>query len=65
MGNKLKVPTLALAVLQAFALAACGESGTQAETARPVLVVHPAGGPDAAFSAYAGEIRAREESALS
>ncbi|HWS77348.1 MAG TPA: efflux RND transporter periplasmic adaptor subunit [Thermomonas sp.] len=46
-------------------MAACGESGTQAETARPVLVVHPAGGPDAAFSAYAGEIRAREESALS
>jgi multidrug efflux system membrane fusion protein len=45
-------------------LGACGHDAPPPETARPVLVVHPDGGPDAAFSAYAGEIRAREESAL-
>ncbi len=49
----------------AVALAGCGKSEAPVETARPVLVVQPAGGPQAAFSAYAGEIRAREESALS
>lgn len=47
------------------ALAACGKPEATAETARPVLVVQPSGGAQAAFSAYAGEIRAREESALS
>jgi multidrug efflux system membrane fusion protein len=45
-------------------LAACGHEAPPTQTARPVLVVHPDGGPDAAFTAYAGEIRAREESAL-
>ncbi|RZA21449.1 MAG: efflux RND transporter periplasmic adaptor subunit [Lysobacteraceae bacterium] len=52
---------MALAVV----LAACGKTEAPADPARPVLVVHPSGGPQAAFSAYAGEIRAREESALS
>ena len=47
------------------ALAACGANGKPAETAKPVLVVHPGGGPEAALTAYAGEIRAREESPLS
>ena len=45
-------------------LGACGHEARPPEIARPALVVHPDGGPDAAFSAYAGEIRAREESAL-
>lgn len=54
-----------LAAALTVALAACGKTETPAETARPVLVAQPAGGPQAAFSAYAGEIRAREESALS
>lgn len=58
------VPAI-LAMVIAIALAACGKPEAQAEAARPVLVIHPTGGPDAAFSAYAGEIRAREESALS
>jgi multidrug efflux system membrane fusion protein len=35
------------------------------ESARPALVVHPGGGAEAALSAYAGEVRAREESPLS
>jgi len=47
------------------ALAACGANDKPAETAKPVLVVHPGGGPEAALTAYAGEIRAREESPLS
>ena len=63
MGNRLKVAMLALALT--VALAACGKPEAQVETARPVLVVHPSGGAQSAFSAYAGEIRAREESALS
>lgn len=45
--------------------AACGNDEPAQETARPVLVVQPAGGNGAAVSAYAGEIRAREESPLS
>ena len=46
-------------------LAGCGGETETTEAARPVLVVHPGGGAQAALSAYAGEIRAREESALS
>lgn len=45
-------------------LAACSAEPA-AEAPRPALVVHPGGGTDAALSAYAGEVRAREESALS
>ena len=46
-------------------LAACGNGDPVVETARPVLVAHPGGGADAALTAYAGEIRARQESPLS
>jgi multidrug efflux system membrane fusion protein len=46
-------------------LSACGGQSESAEAARPVLVVHPGGGAQAALSAYAGEVRAREESPLS
>ena len=63
MGHRTKIPML-VAVL-AIALAACGKTEAPVETTRPVLVVQPSGGAQSAFSAYAGEIRAREESALS
>ena len=63
MGHRTKLAMLAAALT--MGLAACAKPEAQAETARPVLVVHPAGGAQSAFSAYAGEIRAREESALS
>ena len=46
------------------ALAACGGKDTPAEAPRPALVVHPGGGAQAAWSAFAGEIRARQESPL-
>src|SRR5688500_17335456 len=45
--------------------AACGKEEVAEEKPRPVLVVQPGGGNGAAVSAYAGEIRAREESPLS
>ena len=48
-----------------LAVVACSKPEAAGEAARPVLVVQPAGGAQAAFNAYAGEIRAREESALS
>ena len=46
-------------------LSACGANGDTAETPRPAMVVHPQGGVEAALTAYAGEVRAREESPLS
>lgn len=46
-------------------LAACGDQGDGNQAPRPALVVHPAGGAQAAVSAFAGEIRARQESPLS
>lgn len=46
-------------------LVACGGQEPVAETPRPVLVVHPAAGADTAPAAYAGDIRARNESPLS
>lgn len=64
MGNRMKIPMVVVAGL-ALVLAGCGKPEAAAERARPVLVVHPSGGAASAFSAYAGEIRAREESALS
>ena len=45
-------------------LAGCGQAPPD-PVPRPVLVVQPTGGAQAALHAYAGEIRAREESALS
>lgn len=55
----------ALAFVAILPLSACNSDAKPAETARPVLVVHPGGGADAALTAYPGEIRAREESPLS
>src|SRR4249919_2144054 len=56
--------TTAGCLLAMLLLGACGHDAPPPEIPRPVLVVHPDGGPDTAFTAYAGEIRAREESAL-
>ena len=56
---------LAIAVGAVLALTACGDGDTPAAPPRPVLVVHPAGAPEASALAFAGEVRAREESTLS
>jgi multidrug efflux system membrane fusion protein len=45
-------------------LGACSRDAQVAEPAQPVLVMHPAPGPGNAVAAFAGEIRARQESAL-
>jgi multidrug efflux system membrane fusion protein len=55
----------ALATGLALVLAACNGDKATAVPPRPVLVVHPGGGADATALAFAGEVRAREESALS
>jgi multidrug efflux system membrane fusion protein len=55
-----------LFVVSAMAvLAGCGGEAEVAEAPRPVLVVQPGSDGLAALSAFPGEIRAREESALS
>jgi multidrug efflux system membrane fusion protein len=51
-------------VVAAVVLAACGKAPPVAEPAQPVLVMHPAPGAGSAVSAFAGEVRARQESAL-
>lgn len=57
---------LGAAVCAVALLTGCGtDGGKPAESARPVLVMRPGGGAQAAVSAYAGEIRAREEAVLS
>jgi len=59
-------PALAAGVCVAALLTGCGTDGDKPlETPRPVLVVQPGGGAEASVSAYAGEIRAREEAVLS
>jgi len=59
------VPALLSAALAAtLTLTACSRAAPQAETARPVLVTRP-GAAATAVSAFAGEVRAREESPLS
>lgn len=55
----LTVPMLALL------LQACGNDTPATPPARPVLVTHPQPAADAGVSAYAGEVRARQESPLS
>lgn len=55
----------AAALASLLALAACGEAGPEATPQRPVLVAHPGAGSSAGALAYPGEVRAREESALS
>jgi multidrug efflux system membrane fusion protein len=65
---KTAVTPLLIAFVMATAavlLAGCNSDAKPVETARPVLVIHPGGGSEAALTAYPGEIRAREESPLS
>ncbi|HEV8695382.1 MAG TPA: efflux RND transporter periplasmic adaptor subunit [Lysobacter sp.] len=55
----------ALALAATVTLAGCSSEARTVEAPRPVLVARPGGGAEAALTAYAGEIRAREESPLS
>lgn len=58
---------ISILVLMAAGVAACGDDGVQASVARPVLVARAAeaaGPARAELSAFAGEVRAREETAL-
>lgn len=64
MGIPVRMFSAALAVAAAAAVAGCQGEAPPAEAPRPVLVVQPGGGATAAQTAYAGEIRAREESTL-
>jgi multidrug efflux system membrane fusion protein len=52
-------------VMAIAALAACGGKQAPPAPPRPALVVQPGGGPDLAFDAFAGEVRARNENPLS
>lgn len=54
-----------LIVLIWAGLVGCSGDDEAAPVPRPVLVMHPGGGAQAAVAAYAGEVRAREESPLS
>src|SRR5687768_2940658 len=56
---------LFVAVPLVLVLAGCGADDATADQARPVLVVQPGQDDGASLSAYPGEVRAREESALS
>ena len=51
-------------VALAIGLSACGQGDGTTEAPRPVLVVHPLAATGRAGVAYAGEVRAREESQL-
>ena len=61
-GKDMRIGLVALAL--AGVLAGCGAGDGPTEAPRPVLVVHPVGEDGRADAAYAGEVRAREESAL-
>lgn len=65
MRSRTSSPGLAFsgAVLM-LALAACGREATAPEAPRPVLVTHP-GASQTGVNAFAGEVRARQESPLS
>jgi multidrug efflux system membrane fusion protein len=56
---------VAAALSATLALGACGGDDEAKEAPRPVLVVHPGAGDALPFAAFAGDIRAREESPLS
>src|SRR5690606_26568742 len=56
---------LAAAAILSFALAACSAGEEAAVPPRPGLVAHPEAAAGAAALAYPGEVRAREETALS
>ncbi len=54
-----------VAVLLALVQAGCGSDDAVVETPQPVLVTHPGDGAQFAVNAFAGEVHARQESALS
>lgn len=61
----LRVARTCTLLLVAVAAAGCGESETPPAPPRPVLVIQPQADADPGAMAYAGEIRARQESPLS
>jgi membrane fusion protein, multidrug efflux system len=67
---KANLPHACLTAIMVGVLAGCGNGNISTEPPRPVLVVQvgpsfaPPGGAGMALSAYAGEVRAREESTL-
>src|SRR5688572_6580975 len=65
MGNGAGKMRVVLGMALLTALVGCGKQEAATESARPVLVMHPAAGADTAPAAYAGDIRARNESPLS
>jgi len=65
MGNGAGKMRAVLGMALLVALAACAKQEPATESARPVLVTHPAAGADTAPAAYAGDIRARNETSLS
>lgn len=61
--RRMLLATLVLSAL--VALSGCSSDARPVEKPRPVMVTRVGGGAQAALTAYAGEIRAREESPLS
>lgn len=59
-----RAPWASAATLLVLSLAACGNGEGSIEAVRPVLVAHPVAGTDG-VSAFAGDVRAQEESPLS
>jgi multidrug efflux system membrane fusion protein len=55
---------LAMACAAALLLAGCGGDAARSDPAQPVLVTHPGDGTSLSADAFAGEVHAREESAL-
>jgi multidrug efflux system membrane fusion protein len=55
---------MVLTLAGALVLGGCGGNEAHVEAAQPVLVVHPGDGMALAPAAFAGEVHAREESAL-
>ena len=60
IGIRGKALALAMVLGLVSVLAACGGPDVPGAPSRPVLVVHPGGGAEAAVLAFAGEVRARE-----
>lgn len=56
---------IAMTLALACGMTACSGKDQADGPPRPAMVVHPSGGGEAALTAYAGEVRAREESPLS
>lgn len=64
IAGKNRGPGMGLLLVAMLALVACARPAPPQPPLRPVLVVHPDSGAAAAVVAFAGEVRAREESVL-